>query len=367
MLESATASCKTAEILTRVIRLYGIEQVLKLLTGSTTINATQPSIFSLNGAAGLFLMEKDKLYVWMLILHYLITNSLPQAVCNSWMSHLVKNAEPVISMPLFTLDWTETLKETPLDKDTLYAATNLLLSLFSHYGNRTCSDTREKPLFIGVIRTMISFLSSTLAYTIHGALLLTAKMGGTNTLQPEIGEMITELQFKRENSPRVPLKFLMDDCKIAHRSQLFSLAHSMVCLYNQKNVMNSENCLLLACMLWIPLHWNRSNLETVLSDDLKTYDNTKKGNLVDGIRLKYMDVLNLESRRKDTPLVRTLRKNAFVWINLLLLTKFTIMFRPQLAHDLEGNLGQVFIEGRKYLTSYDGKMIFFKYAKKFMD
>jgi hypothetical protein len=352
-----------------VIRLYGIEQALDLLTGSSI--TMKSSMFSLSNATGLTLLEKDKLYVWMLILHYLITKALPRSVCSSWMIQLVKNADPVMSTPLFALDWTETFnEETPLDKDTLYAATNLLLSLFSHFGNRMCRDTREKPLFISVIRTMFSFLSCTNNYKIAGALLLMKRMETSRTLQPEIGEMIAELQFKLNNSSNVLLKFLLDANKIATRPQLFPLAHTMAALYNEKNTLDSINCLMLAVMLSLPLvedKWNRSTAESVLSADFSKYDDEHRGRMIEMIRMKYMDLVNLGSNMQSRSVLETNRRNAFVWINLLLLTKLTITCCPQLAESLEETLGQVFNEGRKYLTSYDGKMIFFKYTKKLMN
>jgi hypothetical protein len=120
-------------------------------------------------------------------------------------------------------------------------------------------------------------------------------------------------------------------------------------------------------MLLIPFsqdRWSRSTLESILSEDFKTYDDTRKGNIVDSIRLKYMDLVNLGTKKQDKSLLEKNRKTAFVWINLLLLTRLTMTLRPELETGLEEKLGQVFIEGRKYLTSYDGKMIFFKYARE---
>ncbi|KAI9273349.1 hypothetical protein EDC94DRAFT_655269 [Helicostylum pulchrum] len=94
-------------------------------------------------------------------------------------------------MSIFMIDWTLShLIETPLDRSTLFGATNILLSMIRHFGAKARNDVCRKPLLVGTWRTLSSFLTSTPCYKTADTLMLMRKAAVIIEQIPEIREII---------------------------------------------------------------------------------------------------------------------------------------------------------------------------------
>ncbi|CAO0790357.1 unnamed protein product [Mucor circinelloides] len=181
---------KTTEILIRTLRLFGIAQVLELLSDGkiTKIDESEGGIILLDQIQ--YVNDDGKYFIWMSILHYYVTNTLPVDVCDIWMNTLVKNGTPSQEKPLFTIDWGNALKEHPVDRSTLRGATNILLSMLRYFGNAAIGNVNKKPLLIGVLSTLFSFLSCTKCYELVGTKLLTQQLNS-----PAISRDVEEIRL----------------------------------------------------------------------------------------------------------------------------------------------------------------------------
>ena len=103
-------------------------------------------------------------------------NTLPVDVCDIWMRSLVKNGTPSREKPLFTIDWRNALKDEPVDRSTLRGAINILLSMLRYFGNSAIGNVNKKPLLVGVLITLFSFLSYTKCYELIGTKVLTQQL-----------------------------------------------------------------------------------------------------------------------------------------------------------------------------------------------
>lgn len=181
---------KTTEILIRTLRLFGIAQVLELLSDGkiTEIDESEGGIILLDQIQ--YVNDDGKYFIWMSILHYYVTNTLPVDVCDIWMNTLVKDGTPSQEKPLFTIDWGNALKEHPVDRSTLRGATNILLSMLRYFGNAAIGNVNKKPLLIGVLSTLFSFLSCTKCYELVGTKLLTQQLNS-----PAISRDVEEIRL----------------------------------------------------------------------------------------------------------------------------------------------------------------------------
>lgn len=353
----------TAELLTRLVRIGGIKDVIKIMThkDSFEIDTTKADIFKLDTSPDLYLLEEDKYYIWMLVVHYLIMQRLPQGVSDMWMNGLVKDGHPNMSKALFSIDWTDALKDQPLDTETLYGATNILLSMLAHFGELACLDLQKKPLLIGVLRTLMTFLCCVPCYMVPGTLELLYKFQEIQDLSPEILEMLTDLEFKSNGSLKTVITRLFDGCQTLTRPQSFAIAYRSVCMYCEQINYTTENIVLLACMLSIPLasdQTNRSEVEKIILNSVEGIDYEAKVAMVKGILQNYRNLV----RRSEADLAST-----FVWINLLLLQKIYQMLCPVERNDILQEMRNDVRTGRRYLTSYDAQMLLLKYATELVD
>ncbi|KAL0136582.1 hypothetical protein V8B55DRAFT_1540667 [Mucor lusitanicus] len=174
---------KTTEILIRTLRLFGLGQVLELLSDGkmTRIDESEGGIISLDQIQ--YVNDDGKYFIWMSILHYYVTHALPEDVCAIWMRSLVKDGSPSHAKPLFTIDWGNTLKRHPVDGPTLRGATNILLSMLRYFGNAAIGNVNKKPLLIGVLSTLFSFTSCTKCYDLIGTSLLIQQLHATSLAQ----------------------------------------------------------------------------------------------------------------------------------------------------------------------------------------
>lgn len=174
---------KTTEILIRTMRLFGLVEVLKLLTDDkiTEISNAEGGIILLDQIQ--YVNDDGKYFIWMSILHYYVMNTLPVDVCDIWMRSLVKNGTPSREKPLFTIDWRNALKDEPVDRSTLRGAINILLSMLRYFGNSAIGNVNKKPLLVGVLITLFSFLSYTRCYELIGTKVLTQQLNSPAILR----------------------------------------------------------------------------------------------------------------------------------------------------------------------------------------
>ncbi|KAI8989546.1 hypothetical protein BDB01DRAFT_547137 [Pilobolus umbonatus] len=304
--ESIQVSSKTTEVLIRVLRHCELSQVLEILTGkSFCISSSSVEVFSIDDAPGLYLTEHDKYLIWMLILHYYVTKTLPDSVCDTWMNSLVKDGNPTMKKPLFMIDWSTALS-SPLERPTQLGAINILLSLLRYFGNKACNDARRRPLLIGVLRTLYNFLSYTPCYKITGALIL-AKNGLTiHSLYPEIQEIVTDLQI-RTGSPAQPVF----DCILSAKASM-SVTKVLSLSYRLAKSLYDAGHGLLAVSKAVAL-------------PLKSIPNDSQMNeilVVDSYRQAYLSLLQMDSLLYvNNAEQKKYRESTYAWMNLLLLTQ----------------------------------------------
>lgn len=188
---------KTTEILIRTLRFFGLGQVLELLTDGkiTRIDEAEGGIVLLDQMQ--YVNDDGKYFICMSILHYYVTHTLPEDVCDIWMRTLVKDGCPSREKPLFTIDWRSALKKHPVDRSTLRGATNMLLSMLRYFGNAAIGNVNKKPLLIGVLSTLFSFLSCTKCYELIGTLLLTKQLNSPS-LSRDMEDIRLDLKSKTD-------------------------------------------------------------------------------------------------------------------------------------------------------------------------
>ncbi|KAI8643831.1 hypothetical protein BD408DRAFT_442307 [Parasitella parasitica] len=188
---------KATEILIRTMRLFGLGQVLKLLTDDkiSEISDAEDGMFSLDQIQ--YVNDDGKYFIWMSILHYYVTKALPANVCDVWMTSLVKDGTPSREKPLFTIDWGNALKGSPVDRSTLRGSINILLSMLRYFGNSAIRNVNKKPLLVGVLSTLFSFLSFTKSYELIGTIVLTQQLNSPSILR-DIEEIRTDLTSKMD-------------------------------------------------------------------------------------------------------------------------------------------------------------------------
>ncbi|KAI9476409.1 MAG: hypothetical protein EXX96DRAFT_620866 [Benjaminiella poitrasii] len=375
--EPETASCLTAEVLTRLIRLNGLSEVLKLLTNNqlSEINCQTAELYSLDSSTGLALTPSDKYYVWMLILHYYVTRSLPPGVCDKWMIALVKNGEPQTSKLLFMIDWRNALETIPLDRPTLFGATNILLSMLSHYSKMTSNNRSRKPLLIGVLRTLMSFLNYTPCYKTVGTYVLANKMIPISELSPEIDEILFSLECKKGDSVDQLMKTIISRSAKVPIPQLFILAYRVCCMFSEENKYTEANMYLMATLLMIPICRTKFNDEELLefvnrSRQTDQVQPELKTILVQAFRKQYKEFLGFEKWLSEAE--QKNKQITFAWINLLLLGKISQVVQPDQSKELMQDTNIIYKEGRQSITSNndvydDGFMILSKYGEELLE
>ncbi|KAI8362625.1 hypothetical protein BD560DRAFT_491562 [Blakeslea trispora] len=362
--ESVAASAVTAEVLTRLVRLNGLTEVLKMLTGNGgfEISLSSYAPFSLTETPGLYLLHNDKYHLWMLILYYFVMKSLPQGVCEAWMNTLVKEGKPQMSKPLFSIDWTDALLSNPLDKATLFGAVNILLSMWKYFSQLACSDSRKKPLLVGVLRTLVSFLMHTPQYKVPGTLLLVNKLTKVLLITPEIRELEIELEFKRNEDPKKLIHLLFSTA--LQRPQSLTLAYRCICLYGERAPHTNGFYGYTACILAFPLANAKSDSEALLTfidhNDMEDTAHEYRHRLVQSLIDQYKGLVGMIP--SPSPSAKSQEKAAFAWINLLLLTRILGVVSPEKQPEVRQEMDTIFDTGVSLINEYDGKLLFFKYA-----
>ncbi|KAG1399097.1 hypothetical protein G6F60_007937 [Rhizopus arrhizus] len=202
--QSNKISGMTLEILIRFLRMpNGMSKVLKILTNNDDddiIETKSVQLFSMEETTGIYLTEQDKYLIWMVILYYYVTKTIPDNICQNWMDKLVKTGKASTEKPMFMIDWTPTLENKPLDRQSQIGCVNILLSMLRHFGNKACNDISRRPLLIGVLRTLLNLLPFSPSYKLAGTLILTRKALQLKSLQPEMQEIVIELELKAKNN-----------------------------------------------------------------------------------------------------------------------------------------------------------------------
>lgn len=367
----------TTEVLIRLLRLNGIEEVIRYLTKKDLeIDTEKLQIFDLVDAPGNYLQEEDKYCIWMLILYYYINKSIPDFVCNAWMNTLVKEGTPAKQMSIFMIDWTlSQMLETPLDTVTLFGATNILLTMLRHFGRKAANDIRRKPLLVGTWRTLSSFLSNTSCYKTAGTLMLMRSAHSIAEQIPEIQEIITDLEIKANSANTVILNHLYQSKEYMTISNLHSLSYHVARSYYEKHSLNKVHLLVMSNILLYPLLDKRTKakqtkaMEQLMGILSEPIPDDKAIVMVDLIRQRYLAGLGIDfsmmNSARPNDQQNNLRKTAFAWMNLLLLTVISKFLYPEtsiIRDNLDQNIKLIFDEAMKEVNSEDGKVAIFKYV-----
>lgn len=363
----------TAEVLIRLIRLNGIEQVLRLMAhDGIVLNTENAEIFDMDDVPGLYLQEHDKYYIWMIILYYNVNKFVPDFVCGTWMSALVNDGIPISSMPILMIDWSAShLLEQPLDTATLYSSTNILVSMLRHFGNKACSDVKRKPLLVGVLRTISSFLSNIPSYKPTSTLILMREAQNIAEQIPEIREIIADLEIKTGIKSDNIIEQVYKSKPAMSTSNLFSYSFNVARSYYEKRPFSKQNLLTVSYILLSPLVENKT-----LNTDLMTTSTDPASPpisdeqiiiIVDTIKQRFFSSLGLDfSRQPLTNQPSKFRNISFAWINLLLLTAISKFLYPEtsvIRDSLDVTMRMIFDTAITEITSEDGKKSMFKYAQ----
>lgn len=369
----------TAEVLIRLLRLNGLEQVLRLMAhNEIEVNTEKVEIFDMDDAPGLYLQEQDKYCIWMIILYYYVNKSIPDYVCGTWMNALVKEGKPSNNMSIFMIDWSSSqLIDQPLDTATLFGATNILLSMLRHFGNKACNDARRKPLLVGIWRTLSNFLSNIPSYKPASTLLLMRNAQCISEQIPEIREIITDLEIKIGTPGSKIVEQIYSSKTIMTLSNLFSFSYNIARSYYEKHPFSKHNLLVVSNILLYPLLESHTqniqmDLMTVLTEPTSPAISDEQIILiVDTIKQRFFGALGLDfssanTRQPYNEQLIKLRKVAFAWINLLLLTAISKFLYPEtsvIRDSLDATMKMIFEKAMTEISSEDGKMTLFKYAQ----
>ncbi|GAA5796572.1 hypothetical protein HPULCUR_001945 [Helicostylum pulchrum] len=375
--ESIINSSMATEVLIRLLRLNGLEQVLRLMTNKEIdIGIEKLEVFDMDDAPGLYLQEQDKYCIWMLILYYYVNKSIPEFVCSNWMYTLVKDGTPTKSMSIFMIDWTLShLIETPLDRSTLFGATNILLSMLRHFGTKARNDVCRKPLLVGTWRTLSSFLTSTPCYKTAGTLMLMRKAAVIIEQIPEIQEIIIHLEIKAESPTSIITERIYQSKDIMSLSNIHSLCFNIATSYYEKHPVTDLNLLAMASILQYPLL--AKNTLKKQAKEMKRLTQIEDYSMehgavivsVDTIRQNYLTAMGIDSSLAKTSQQsdqqsNNLRKIAFAWMNLLMLTSISKFLYPEgsiIRESLDNNIKMIFAEAMQEVNG-DGKVAIFKYS-----
>lgn len=387
LLESATVSSMTAEVLIRLIRLDRLEQVLRLLTNFNDDIDSEKMIFDMDYTPGLYLQEQDKYLIWMLVLYYYVSKTLPEGVCNTWMNSLVKDGAPTKSLSLFMIDWTSSAFQSKFDRTTLFGITNILLSMLSHFGKKACNDVRRKPLLVGVLRTLFSFLSSDPSYKNPGTLLLVRGMTRIIDQIPEIQEIIIEYEIKAGTPVCNLVEYIYHSKQIMSSSNICSLSYHVARCFYETRKLSKRNLLVISNLLLYPLlDYDTKDIQREIMNKIAAPQSNEATVdlpeekiilLVDTIRQKYLTAMGLDSliggqqtqQRHDKHEKMELCQTSFAWMNLLLLTvisKFLYHKTSIVRDNLDKYTNLIFEESMKKIRSNDGKLLMFKYKQQLM-
>ncbi|KAG2234823.1 hypothetical protein INT48_006740 [Thamnidium elegans] len=375
--ESCINSSMTTEVLIRLLRLNGLEQVLRLMTSKEIdIGTEKLEIFDMDDAPGLYLQEQDKYCIWMLILYYYVNKSIPEFVCSNWMYTLVKDGTPTKNMSIFMIDWTlSNLIEKPLDRSTLFGATNILLSMLRHFGTKARNDIRRKPLLVGTWRTLSSFLTNTPCYKTAGTLMLMRNAAVIVEQIPEIQEVIIDLEIRAESLASVITERIYQSKDIMSLSNIHSLCFNISTSYYEKNAVTDSNLLAMANILHYPLlekNTMKKQIKILKKVTQAEHNSMEHGTIivsVDTIRQHYLTAMGIDSSMgntsKQSDQQSNQRKIPFAWMNLLLLTAISKFLYPKesiIRESLDKNIKLIFEEAMKEVKSGDGKVAIFKYS-----
>jgi hypothetical protein len=233
--------------------------------------------------------------------------------------------------------------------------------MLAHFGELACRDIRKKPLLVGVLRTLVTFISHVPCFMTAGTLELITLCQDIHALSPEIQELKMDLELKLDGSLKTVITRLFDGSNLLTRPQFFAIAYRSVCMYCERINYTTENIVLLACILSIPLAndlTNRDGVERIILHSIETIDYGAKVEMVRGILMKYRNIVSVHP---DDQL------STFVWINLLLLQKVYQMLCPIERDTILEDMRNDVRTGRKYLTSYDAQMLLLKYATQLVD
>lgn len=368
----------TAEVLIRLIRLNGLEQVLRLMThNGIEVETEKAELFDMDDGPGLYLQEHDKYYVWMIILYYNVNKIIPDIVCDNWMNSLTKDGKPSFNSFIFMIDWSASqLINQPLDTATLFSTTNIILSMLRHFGNKACTDVKRKPLMVGVLRTLSNFLSNIPSYKPHMTLMVMREIKSLVNQIPEIRELITDLEIKTGATGPAIIKHLVEIKSEMRISHLFTYSYNIARSYYEKQPFSKQNLLIISNFLLSPLLTNnkkiiQSDLMKILANSsVETISDEQITIIVDTIKQYFFSSLGLDFSAPNTPQPHMeqsvqLRKIPFAWINLLQLTAISKFLYPEtsvIRDSLDVTMDTIFEKAMVEIDSIFGKMIFFKYA-----
>jgi hypothetical protein len=358
-------SSATGEVLIRLLRANRLDKVLDILTnGQININSETVEVFAIDESPSIHITEQDRYNIWMLILYYYATDKkLPDSVCSSWMSSFVKDGTSNQNRMLFMIDWAPALSESPLDRPRQIGVISILLSMLQHFTTKACADTRRRPLLIGVWRTLCNILTFTPCYKRAPTLILIRKGDEIKGLRPELQEMLTELEYKVNNSVESILTRIRSKGRwILPFSQVSAICYRLAkAVYDE-----TKDVCLVARILYIPIH-HACDKDTGINLEASPDGQTREEKVVqvDRIRQWYLSVLKLDSLLPvDSNKTKNMASATYPWMSLILLTKISMCLYSSTSPVREGlasQMGMIFDAGMENISSEDGKMIFFKY------
>lgn len=362
----------TAEVLIRLLRMGELQQVVKLMTNKEiTINTEKAEVFTMDVAPDIYLQAQDTYRIWMLILYYYVNNKvLPDYICSPWMSSLVCDGVP--SRPVqFMIDWTTcNFLQQPLDKPTLFGAVNILLSMLKHFGSKACNDVRRKPLLVGVLRTLINFISCTPKYKIAGTLALIRKYEYIVQQVPEIQEIITELKIKSESGSEELIKAIYSAREKMTLSNVLSLTYQIAQAYYQTHGYSQENLVRMSNILLYPLldPGNKSIQIDIITKKFKAIQDNYTRLITDGPLYQYANVLKVLSlfQAPFEPQINSskyisavIERIPLAWVNILFLM---VICQSSAGQVSDGEFKAVCGKGMKQVNSIEGRLALEKYA-----
>lgn len=355
--QSNKISGMTLEILIRFLRMpNGMSKVLKILTNNDDddiIETKSVQLFSMEETTGIYLTEQDKYLIWMVILYYYVTKTIPDNICQNWMDKLVKTGKASTEKPMFMIDWTPTLENKPLDRQSQIGCVNILLSMLRHFGNKACNDISRRPLLIGVLRTLLNLLPFSPSYKLAGTLILTRKALQLKSLQPEMQEIVIELELKAKNN--IVFSVMIEKVsKLFYRLSLgYQIASRMPCKNNEREDLYKIASILGSCI----------GYQANENDDLVIR--------VDKIRQSYLSLLGLDTlnimldQQKWKTNTRQMKSCSFAWLNLLVLlqiSKLLYIENTVIRDTLLNQIDLVLNGARDYIKSKEGIAFIQDYA-----
>ncbi|KAI9313703.1 hypothetical protein BX666DRAFT_532574 [Dichotomocladium elegans] len=319
-------------------------------------------------SSSVYLDDHDIYIVWMSVLYYYIFHKIPDSISRHWYTSLVTAGRPTMTKPLFTINWSDIVAESPLSRQEQFGVTNLLLSMVRFFGKKARGNDTKRPLLMGAWQTLLDFLAHTKCYKVAGTLTLLRKGLDIKALLPEMYDTAAYLEMQVNGKPDAIQRLQR------YTASLSDMPHKLILAYRSAHMLalsesspHDELCKA-ARLIGLPM-------EDIY--DMSGMPSNEAGNVqVDFVRRLYLNALGMD----PTPpapakpafqkggMASCFKSAVFGWINLIFLTQISLWLYPNPV--LQSTLLQQLRTAREMaieaVQADEAKLLLVKYTKHYV-